>query len=98
MVFKFAELGFAGGTQRAERSVDLPAVPRVGETVCVAKLLSMRVKGVSWLWENEEFPSVWMERSERTTSAVSQFEPDVLTIASRHVEDLRTAGWSIDIP
>jgi hypothetical protein len=98
MVFEFMEPGFAGGAQRAERLVDLSEVPRVGETVWVAKLLSMRVKGVSWLWEGEDFPSLWMERSEGTTSAVKQLEPTLLEIPSNYVDDLRTAGWSVDIP
>ncbi len=97
MVFEFTEPSFSGGTQRAERVVALPAVPHVGETVWVAKLLAMRVKDVSWLWENEAFPSLWMERSEGTTSAVKQLEPSLLEIPSSHVDDLRTAGWSIDI-
>lgn len=98
MVFEFLQPGFVAGAQRAERFVDLPAVPRIGETIWVAKLLSMRVKGVSWPWENEEFPSWWMERSEGTTSAVKQLEPTLLEIPSGYVDDLRSAGWSIDIP
>ena len=96
LVFEFVDE--EAGHYRAERLVDLPAVPRVGEMIWVAKVFALRVKGVSWLWKGEHFPSLWLERSEGTSSSIEQLDSLTLKIPPSYVKDLRDAGWSIDIP
>jgi hypothetical protein len=96
LIIEMVEEGVDGG-QRGERVVDLPTVPRIGESVWVAKRLALRVSGVSWLWQSDATtPHVFFEAFEDSGSGVEQFDKLTLKIPSYLVKDLRESGWDIE--
>jgi hypothetical protein len=81
------------GRRRAERVIDLPAVPRQGEAVWIAPTLALMVKSVSWNLAREE-PMLFLGRSEGTPASVVEHEGE-LTIHESYVEHLAAAGWGL---
>jgi hypothetical protein len=83
-----------GNRRRAERSVELPAVPRVGEIIDVARMLALGVTAVRWQPPDQR-PLVFLGRAEGTSSSVTDEDAPVLTMPETYVDQLREAGWQL---
>ena len=83
-----------GSRRRAERSVELPAVPRVGEIIDVADMLALKVSTVRWQLPDQG-PLVFLGRAEGTASSVTDEDAPVLTMPETYVDRLRDAGWQL---
>jgi hypothetical protein len=84
------------GRQRAEREVDLNAVPRIGELIWVAKVLSLRVSAVSWMLESSSAPDprpwIWLGRGTGTTATIKDLKGDH-EVPPDYVDMLVNAGF-----
>ena len=83
------------GRQRAERDVDLPAVPRVGESVWVGSKFALRVKSVTWLWQGSSVPHVFFEAFDDSGAGIEMVDGLTVKLSSNLVQDLRASGWAI---
>lgn len=92
MIFDFAVEGQS--RQRAERTANLAAVPRVGEIIDVAGVtFVLKVTGVRWSL-TDETPTLFLGRTEGTPSSVSE-EGGELMMAESYVDQIRGAGWQL---
>jgi hypothetical protein len=92
MIFDFAVEGHS--RQRAERTVHLAAVPRVGEIIDVAGVtFALKVTYVRWSL-TDEAPTLFLGRTEGSPPSVTE-EGGELTLAEHHVDQIRTAGWQL---
>ncbi len=83
-----------GNRRRAERFVELPAVPRVGEIIDATRMLALKVTTVRWQ-SPEQQPVVFLGRAEGTSSNVTDEDAPVLTMPETYVDQLREAGWQL---
>jgi hypothetical protein len=87
------------GRQRAERDVDLPAVPRIGEFVAVSRMLTLRVNGITWMLKHsdneDQRPWLWIGRSEGTTDSIKDLGAGEHEVPQVYVDDLADAGWTL---
>jgi hypothetical protein len=84
------------GPLRAERLVALPAPPREGEVVWATRVFSLRVKLVSWLWEEDPTPWVWLRRSGGTPESITEDEDGQLAMSAHYIDELRRSGWTVE--
>ena len=59
------------GRRRAERNIDLPAVPRQGEVIWVSRSIALKVKSVTWMLADAT-PWLFLCRSEGRCKAWSR--------------------------
>jgi hypothetical protein len=81
------------GRQRAERDVELPAVPRIGESISVARMLTLKVAYVTWMLD-EGRPWLFLGRAEGTTSSIKDLDGE-LEVPQNYVDDLVKGGWRL---
>jgi hypothetical protein len=92
MIFDFVVEGQA--RQRAERTADLAAVPRVGEIIDVAGItFVLKVTGVRWSLNNPT-PTLFLGRTDGSPPSVTE-EGGELMLAEHHVKQIREAGWQL---
>ncbi len=92
MIFDFAVEGQS--RQRAERTANLAAVPRVGEIIDVAGVtFTLKVAGVRWSL-TDETPTLFLGRTDGSPPSVTE-EGGELMLAEHHVEQIREAGWQL---
>lgn len=92
MIFDFAVEGQS--RQRAERTANLAAVPRVGEIIDVAGMtFTLRVTLVRWQL-TDETPTLFLGRTEGSPPSVTE-EDGELMLTERHVDQIREAGWQL---
>ncbi|MHB8240687.1 MAG: hypothetical protein ACYDHN_01730 [Solirubrobacteraceae bacterium] len=92
MIFDFAVDGQS--RQRAERTADLAAVPRVGEIIDVAGVtFVLKVTGVRWSLTNPT-PTLFLGRTDGTPPSVTE-EGGELMLTEPYVDQIREAGWQL---
>jgi hypothetical protein len=81
--------------QRAERSVELPAVPRVGEVIDVAGMtFTLKVTLVRWQLTDQR-PTLFLGRTGGSPPSVTENEDGELTLTEPYADQLREAGWQL---
>ena len=81
------------GRRRAERITMLPGVPAAGDHVHVAKLLALKVGGVSWM-VRESSVMVFLTRADSNPESVVDHDGE-LELAQHWIDALKEAGWNI---
>jgi hypothetical protein len=92
MIFDFAVEGHS--RQRAERTVNLAAVPRAGEIIDVAGVtFALKVTYVRWSL-TDETPTLFLGRTDGSPPSVTE-EGGELMLTEPYVDQIRDAGWRL---